>query len=63
VHDEFLKDILSMANADIEGDKFIIIGIVKNERNEKEFKGIKKEDFLSTINSQCNQELYNLLTM
>jgi hypothetical protein len=45
-HADLLKDIISFANADFEGDCLIIIGVVKNEKNEKVLQGIKKEEFI-----------------
>lgn len=45
-HADLLKDIIAFANADFEDDRFIIIGIGKDEKNEKIFKGINKEEFV-----------------
>ncbi len=40
---ELLKDIMSMANADIEADRYIICGVKSNESYEKSLIGLKEE--------------------
>ena len=47
-HSDLLKDLIAFANADIEGDRFIIIGVMNDETKEKVFKGIKKEEFVDS---------------
>jgi hypothetical protein len=53
-HEALIKDIMSMANADIEGDRFIIIGVNYKNSNEREIIGIDKNEF---INSSIYQQL------
>ena len=56
-HADLLKDIIAFANADYEGDRFIIIGVIKNEKSEKVFRGINKEDIVdSAIYQQLVRE-------
>jgi len=50
--DDFIKDIMSMANADIEIDRYIIIGVKTHSNCEKDFLGIQKTDFLDSATYQ-----------
>lgn len=50
--DDFIKDIMSMANADIETDRYIIVGVKTHPNCEKEFLGIQKIDFLDSATYQ-----------
>jgi len=47
-HADLLKDIIAFANADYEGDRFIIIGIVKDEKTGKVFRGVNKEEIIDS---------------
>jgi len=53
-HEDLIKDIMSMANADIEGDRYIVIGVIYKNSNDRELKGINKDEF---IDSAAYQEL------
>lgn len=53
-HEALIKDIMSMANADIGGEKYIIIGVEYKNSNEKVIIGIDKNKF---INSSIYQQL------
>ena len=49
---DFLKDIMSMANADFDGEKYIVTGIkIKTDRS-KDIIGIKKDDFIDAATYQ-----------
>lgn len=45
-HEEFIKDIVSMANADTNDERYIIIGVKYTSEMEKELQGIDKKDFI-----------------
>ena len=49
---DFIKDIMSMANADIECDRYIITGVKTKPGCEKEFLGIEATDFLDSATYQ-----------
>ncbi len=53
-HEDFIKDIMSMANADIKEDRYIVIGVIYKNSNDRELLGINKDDF---IDSAIYQEL------
>ena len=56
-HGKLIKDIMSMANADIEGNQYIIIGVNHQAAGEKKIVSIKKEEFLDpTIYQQLIRE-------
>lgn len=46
MHQDLIKDVMCMANADIDGDRYIIIGVDYKSSNERDFIGIKKEEFV-----------------
>jgi hypothetical protein len=52
VNEPFIKDIMSMANADGEDDKHIIIGVGWDDHGERQLLGIKKEDFIDPATYQ-----------
>jgi hypothetical protein len=45
-HEELIKDIISLANADVENDRYIIIGVNHKSSGDREILNIKKEDFI-----------------
>jgi hypothetical protein len=47
-HSDLLIDLIAFANADFDGDRFIIIGVIRNEKNEKVFKGINREEIIDS---------------
>jgi hypothetical protein len=47
-HESFIKDILSMANADVNGDRYIIIGVKYKNSGDRDIVGIAKEDFVDS---------------
>lgn len=51
-YEDFLKDVLSMANADIEGDRFIVIGVKHRSTGERELLGVSREEFIDQANYQ-----------
>ena len=54
---ELIKDIMSMANADVENDRYIIIGVKHKSSGDREILNIKKEDFIdSAIYQQIIRE-------
>lgn len=53
-HEDLIKDIMSMANADIEVDRYIIIGVIHKNSNDRELIGINKDEF---IDSAAYQQL------
>ena len=53
-HEDLIKDIMSMANADIEGDRYIIIGVDYKDSNDREIIEINKDEF---VNSATYQQL------
>lgn len=44
-HEDLLKDVLSMANADVDGDRFIVLGVKLRPDGSRQFRGIPKEEF------------------
>jgi len=53
-HEALIKDIMSMANADVENDRHIIIGVNHKSSGDREILNIKKRDF---IDSAIYQEI------
>ncbi len=51
-HEDLIKDILSMANANVEGEKYIIVGVKHKTSNDRDIIGIKKEDFSDSATYQ-----------
>jgi hypothetical protein len=51
-NEDLIKDIMSMANADIEGDRYIIIGVYYKNSNDREIIGINKEEFVDSATYQ-----------
>lgn len=51
-HEDLIKDIMCMANADIDGDRYIIIGVDYKSSNDRDFVGIKKEEFIDSATYQ-----------
>jgi hypothetical protein len=49
---DFIKDVMSMANADIEIDRYLIIGVKTHPDREKELLGVHKSDFLDSATYQ-----------
>jgi hypothetical protein len=47
-HEALIKDIMSMANADVDGDRYIIIGVDYKNSNDRDLVGINKEDFIDS---------------
>lgn len=45
-HADLIKDIVAMANADINDECYIIIGVIHNNGGQKELRGISREDFI-----------------
>ncbi|WP_342678770.1 ATP-binding protein [Methanofollis sp. UBA420] len=45
-HEDFIKDLISMANAETNDERYIVIGIVQGNEGEKELRGIEKKDFI-----------------
>ena len=43
---DFIKDIMSMANAPIDGTKYIVVGVKDKTDGEKEFHSIPRESFI-----------------
>ena len=41
----FLRDVLAMANADVDGSRYLVVGAEFNERNQKRIFGVDKTDF------------------
>ena len=41
-----IKDIMSMANAPIDGKKYIVVGVKDKTDGEKEYHAIQKEEFI-----------------
>lgn len=54
-HQAFLKDVISMANANISGDKYIVIGVKINGNGNREFLGLTEP----MIDSAIYQQLIN----
>lgn len=56
-HEDLIKDVMSMANADAEDDRYIIMGVKNKPSGERNILGIKKEDFVdSAIYQQIIKE-------
>jgi hypothetical protein len=56
-HEDLIKDIMSMANADVENDRYIIIGVNHKSSGNREILNIKKGDFIdSAIYQQIIRE-------
>lgn len=47
-HESLIKDILSMANAGVDGDRYIIIGIKYKNSGDRDIKGIEREEFVDS---------------
>lgn len=52
MHEDLIKDIMCMANADIKGEKYIIIGVDYKNSTDRELIGIKKDEFINSANYQ-----------
>lgn len=56
-YEELIKDIMSMANADVENDRYIIIGVKHKPSGDRKMLNIKKEEFIdSAIYQQIIRE-------
>ena len=56
-YEELIKDIMSMANADVENDRYIIIGVKHKPSGDRKMFNIKKEEFIdSAIYQQIIRE-------
>ncbi|MBU4349057.1 ATP-binding protein [bacterium] len=56
-HEDLIKDIMSMANADVGNDRYIIIGVSHKPSGDREILNIKKGDFIdSAIYQQIIRE-------
>ena len=51
-HEALLKDVMSMANADVEGEKLIVVGVNHKANGERDIVGIEKEKFIDSLNYQ-----------
>lgn len=51
-YQDFIKDVMSMPNADFEGNRYIIIGVKLRNNGEREFLGINKDEFIDQANYQ-----------
>ncbi len=51
-HENLIKDIMSMANADVGNDRHIIIGVNHKASGDREILNIKKRDFVDSANYQ-----------
>ncbi|MFA6371725.1 MAG: ATP-binding protein [Methanothrix sp.] len=51
-YEDFIKDIMSMANADIGEEGYIIIGVKLRNSTERDILGISKEDFIDSATYQ-----------
>ncbi len=51
-HSELLKDIVAMANADIQGERLVIVGIKHKPNGEKEFLPIQTDEFIDVSTYQ-----------
>ena len=45
-HADLIKDIIAMANADTNDERYIIIGVIYNKEGRKELRGISRADFI-----------------
>lgn len=56
-YEKLIKDIMSMANADVENDRYIIIGVKHKPSGDRKMLNIKKEEFIdSAIYQQIIRE-------
>lgn len=44
-HEDFLKDVMAMANADVDGDRFVVLGIKLHTDGTRDVRGIPREEF------------------
>ena len=51
-HEDLIKDIMSMANADVENDRYIIIGVNHKSSGDREILNIKERDFIDSAKYQ-----------
>ena len=51
-HEDLIKDIMSMANADVENDRYIIIGVSHKSSGDREILNIKERDFIDSSKYQ-----------
>ncbi len=51
-YQDLIKDVMSMANADFESNRYIIIGVKLRNNGEREFLGINKDEFIDQANYQ-----------
>lgn len=47
-HEALIKDIMSMANADVDGERYIIVGVDYKNSNDRVLVGINKNDFIDS---------------
>jgi len=47
-YDDLIKDVMSMANTDVEKERYIIIGVKLKSPTERELLGIAKDDFIDS---------------
>jgi hypothetical protein len=45
-NEDLIKDVMSMANADVDGNRHIIIGVKLKSSGERDYLGVKKEDLV-----------------
>lgn len=50
--EDFIKDVMAMANADVDEDRYIIIGVKLNNDGEREFVGVDKKELVDQSNYQ-----------
>ena len=48
VHEHFLKDVLAMANADVEGDRYIVVGVDYKPDGSRNYLSINTVDFVDS---------------
>lgn len=51
-YQDLIKDIMSMANAPVEGKRYIVVGVKDRPDGTKEFSSINKEDFIDQATYQ-----------
>lgn len=51
-HEALIKDIMSMANADVENDRHIVIGVNYRSSGDREILNIRKRDFIDSASYQ-----------
>lgn len=49
---DLIKDVMAMANANVDGDKLIILGVKLHPSGERDFHGIEKYDFIDAATYQ-----------